>query len=219
MSCLDVKDLRPYYESTAKERQWGWREVLAKVHTDVGTVPEAGSVTRLSDWSTSGARVRERGRYTCPEDVFEHEYIRLVQALAIVAGDRETAADAVQEAFVHLVRGWTHLSTYEDPAGWVRRVALNKIREHQRSRFKQARLLLKIEQQPSLPEELRSSDPQLWELLRTLPSKQRTAVALHYMGDLTAREVAEVMHVSEGTVDQHLHRALQTLRGKLEEQR
>jgi len=39
------------------------------------------------------------------------------------------------------------------------------------------------------------------------------------MGDLTAREVAEVMHVSEGTVDQHLHRALQTLRGRLEEQR
>ena len=63
------------------------------------------------------------------------------------------------------------------------------------------------------------SDPELWQQLRTLPPKQRTAVALHYVGDLTAREVAEVMHVSEGTVDQHLHRALQTLRENLEAQR
>ena len=45
-----------------------------------------------------------------------------------------------------------------------------------------------------------------------LPLKQRTALALHYVDKLTAREVAAVMHVSEGTVRQHLHRALQTLR-------
>jgi len=192
---------------------------LATMHTDGRAFLNPGSVTRLTDWPISEAQVRERVRYRCPEEVFQHEYVRLVHALAIVAGDKETAADAVQEAFVSLVRGWDHLSSYEDPAGWVRRVALNKIREHQRSIFRQARLLLKMEQEPGLPEELRSYDPELWEQLRTLPPKQRTAVALHYMGDLTAREVAEVMHVSEGTVDQHLHRALQTLRGKLEEQR
>lgn len=192
---------------------------LAKVHTDDRTFSKTRSVTRLSDWPRSEVGVRERVRYTCPEEVFEHEYVRLIQALAIVAGNKETAADAVQEAFVCLVRGWDRLATYEDPAGWVRRVALTQIREHRRSLWRQARLVLKIGQQPSLPEELRSSDPQLWEHLRTLPPKQRTAVALHYMGDLTAREVAEVMNVSEGTVDQHLHRALQTLRVSLEGQR
>ncbi|OFW58177.1 MAG: hypothetical protein A2133_00715 [Actinobacteria bacterium RBG_16_64_13] len=178
-----------------------------------------GSVTSLRDWPATESRVREHVHYACPEDVFQHEYVRLVRALAIVAGDKETAADAVQEAFVCLVRGWDRLSTYEDPVGWVRRVALNKIRQHQRSLSRQARLLLKIGQEPSLPVELRSSDPELWERLRTLPPKQRTAVALHYMGDLTAREVAHVMHVSEGTVDQHLHRALRALREALEAER
>ncbi len=192
---------------------------LTKVHTNGKTLLKAGSVTRLSDWPMSDDRLRERTRYTCPEDVFEHEYVRLVQALAIVAGDRETAADAVQEAFVCLVRGWDRLATYEDPAGWVRRVALNQIHQHQRSIWKQARLLLKIEQQPTVPEEVWSLDPELWEQLRALPPKQRAAVALYYVGDLTAREVAEVMHVSEGTVDQHLHRALRTLRETLEGQR
>ena len=56
----------------------------------------------------------------------------------------------------------------------------------------------------------------VWERLRTLPLKQRTALALYYVGDLTEREVADVMHVSEGTVKQHLHRGRQTLRETLE---
>ena len=188
------------------------------MQTDGKAFLKTGSVTRLSDWSLREVRAPERPRYARPEDVFEHEYARLVRALAVVAGDRETAADAVQEAFVSLVRRWDRLATYEDPAGWVRRVALNQIREHQRSIWRQARLLLKIEQHQPEQAEIESFDPELWAQLRRLPSKQRTAVALRYMGDMTAREVAETMRVSEGTVDQHLHRALQSLRETLEAQ-
>jgi RNA polymerase sigma-70 factor, ECF subfamily len=188
------------------------------VLTNGETFLKTGSVVRLSDWPKDEGMLRERRRYASPEEVFQRDYVRLVQALSIVAGDREAAADAVQEAFVCLVRQWDRLSAYEDPAGWVRRVALNQIRERQRSIWRQARLLLRIEREDPAPEEVWSFDPQLWEQPRTLPPKQRTAVALYYVGDLTAREVAEVMHVSEGTVDQHLHRALQTLRGKLEAQ-
>ena len=85
---------------------------------------KTGSVTRLSDWPMSNDDAHERARYGCPEEVFEHDYDSLVKALTIVANDRETAADAVQEAFVRLVRDWERLATYEDPAAWVRRVAL-----------------------------------------------------------------------------------------------
>ena len=102
------------------------------MQTGGSTFSKTGGVTRLSDWPIGQAR-DGRTRYSCPEDVFEHDYDRLVRALTIVAGDRETAADAVQEAFVRRVRGWDRLATYEDPAGWVRRVALNQIRDHQRS--------------------------------------------------------------------------------------
>ena len=63
-----------------------------------------------------------------------------------------------------------------------------------------------------------AQDPVLWAKVRTLPLKQRTAVALYFVGDFTAREVAQTMRVSEGTVDQRLHRALETLRYTLEGQ-
>ena len=55
--------------------------------------------------------------------------------------------------------------------------------------------------------------------LTDLPLKQRTALALYYMDNLTTREVAGVMHVTEGTVKQHLHRARETLKEKFEEAR
>ena len=129
----------------------------------------------------------------------------------MVAGEREVAADAVQESFIRLVRRWDQVGAYDDPVGWVRRVALNQIRDHQRSLGRQAKLLMRMQQDSSAPDYIMATDQELWEQLRMLPDKQRTALALHYVGDLTAREVAEVMNVSEGTVSRHLHRALQTL--------
>lgn len=170
----------------------------------------------MRDWSKGqvDTPVRALTAYACPEDVFRNEYGRLVRALTIIAGDRETAADAVQESFARLVRRWDRVSTYEDPAGWVRRVALNQIRDHHRSLARRGGLFLRVQQQLPAPEGALATDQGLWEQLRALPEKQRVALALHLIGDLTARETAKVMHVSEGTVDRHLHRALHTLRKK-----
>jgi RNA polymerase sigma-70 factor, ECF subfamily len=178
----------------------------------------SGGATALRDRPKKRGDVREFMGYIRPEEVFEDHYDRLVQALTILAGDREVAADAVQEAFARLVRSWEYLARYQDPAGWVRRVALNQIRDSRRSSLRQAKYLAQFEQQEPTTDGPTPEDPVLWAKVRTLPLKQRTAVALYFVGDFTAREVAETMRVSEGTVDQHLHRALETLRDTLEEQ-
>lgn len=189
------------------------------METDWTTFSRSGSVATLGNRPSHESRLGEHARYVSPQHVFEQDYERLVQALAIVAGDKETAADAVQEAFVRLVRGWDYLSSYEDPAGWVRRVALNQILDHHRSVWRQARLLSRIQQQYQASHSTASMDERLWERLTALPLKQRTALALYYMEHLTSREVAEIMHVSEGTVKQHLHRARQTLKVTMKEAR
>jgi RNA polymerase sigma-70 factor (ECF subfamily) len=84
--------------------------------------------------------------------------------------------------------------------------------------LRQAKYFAQFGQQEPTTDELSAEDPLLWAKVRALPLKQRTAVALHFVGDFTAREVAQTMRVSEGTVDQHLHRALETLRDTLEGQ-
>ena len=51
------------------------------------------------------------------DSLFAAHYERLVRALTLVAGDPESAADAVQEAFVKAHLRWRRISRYDDPIG------------------------------------------------------------------------------------------------------
>jgi RNA polymerase sigma-70 factor (ECF subfamily) len=55
----------------------------------------------------------------------------------------------------------------------------------------------------------------LVEALAHLPRRQREAVALRYLADLSIDEVARTLGVSAGTVKQSVHRALRTLRDRV----
>ena len=118
-----------------------------------------------------------------------------MQHLSVVAGSREVAADAVQEAFVVAHVKWDRISTYEDPAGWVRRVALNRIRNHHRwrgrSRAAAARLGGGTTTMGSVVERV-----DLAEALATLSLRQRAAVALHHLEGLSVEEVAAEFKVT-----------------------
>jgi RNA polymerase sigma-70 factor (ECF subfamily) len=45
--------------------------------------------------------------------------------LVALTQDLELAEDLVQEAFCRAVARWRRISTYDDPVGWIRRVAWN----------------------------------------------------------------------------------------------
>ena len=73
------------------------------------------------------------------EPIFRAHYARLVRALTLGCGDAELAADAVQEAFVRAHERWDRIGRYDDPVGWVRRVAVNLLRDdHRRTVRKRA---------------------------------------------------------------------------------
>jgi len=74
------------------------------------------------------------------EHFFTSHYDRLVRTLAAVAGDRDEAADAVQEAFVRAHLRWRKVRSLDDPAGWVRRVAINRLNDHHRRQQRKRRL-------------------------------------------------------------------------------
>ena len=57
-------------------------------------------------------------------------------------------------------------------------------------------------------------DPDLWAAVGSLPPRARAAVSLRYIGDLTERQVAEVLGVSPGTVAS-LHQARRRLAAQI----
>jgi len=55
---------------------------------------------------------------------FRAEYARTVRTVCLVLHDQARAEEITQDAFVQLLRCWEKVSGYEQPAAWVRRVAI-----------------------------------------------------------------------------------------------
>jgi RNA polymerase sigma-70 factor (ECF subfamily) len=146
--------------------------------------------------------------------LFDAEYERLVRSLG-VAFDPVDAADAVQEAFIEADRSWDKVGGYADPAGWIRRVAVNRLLNRQRNRQRRDAILATIT--PVADDDLTAELLDLRRAVAQLPDRMRAAVCLHYLADLTVDQVAHSLDVSPGTVKSNLHDARLRLREQLGE--
>jgi RNA polymerase sigma-70 factor (ECF subfamily) len=150
--------------------------------------------------------------------LFAAHYARLVRTLTLVAGDQEIAADAVQEAFVKAHLKWRKIGRYDDPVGWVRRVAINQIHDAHRRHERKNRALRRLASR-----ERAVSDPvepdEFGRLLAALPTQQRAATALFYVDGLSIAEIAVALGIAEGSVKSHLHDARRRLKPLLEGER
>ncbi len=153
------------------------------------------------------------------DDTFRRCYGPMVRTLAVAAGDREVAADCVQEAFTRAYVRWGRVSRLEDPAGWIRHVAVNRMRDHfrkvERGRRAYGRLAPRVTGTIPAPDE----PSELFALLAGLSTQQRIAAALFYVDDLSVAEIASAMELSDGAVKYHLHAARKALREALERRR
>lgn len=155
------------------------------------------------------------------EEVFSAEFAPIERTVYLVCHDRELAKEVTQEAFVALLRRWHQVSRYERPGAWVRRVAIRlaiRAVRRERSRLGVERQALTLLPPPAEPSEGIS----VWDLdvlaaVRTLPARQRAAVALFYLDERPVAEVADLMGCSPATARVHLHRARSRLAELLSE--
>jgi RNA polymerase sigma-70 factor (sigma-E family) len=152
---------------------------------------------------------------------FLDHYDDVVRTLALVAGDRERAEDAAQEAFAKAYRRWPDVSAMERPAGWVVVVATNRLRRwitrHDR-RFRAAGDRDATAAPPPDHADAVASAAALRGALGALAPRQRAVVVLRYLCDLPTAEVAEALGVSQGTVKSALHRGLANLRLQMDDE-
>jgi RNA polymerase sigma-70 factor (ECF subfamily) len=150
------------------------------------------------------------------ECIFRAEFARLVRSLSAAAGSPDRAADAVQEAFVQAHLHWRRVRRYDDPAAWIRRVAVNRVLNQRRSGRRREAALARLGPMAPYLDDTPGADPALAAALASLPLRQRTAVALRFLGDLSVADVARAMEISEGAVKSHVHRARERLAIQLE---
>jgi RNA polymerase sigma-70 factor (sigma-E family) len=124
-----------------------------------------------------------------------------------IVGDRAEAEDLVAEAFTRALDRWDRVGNLEYRNDWLIRVVTNLAIDVLRRR----RRTLPLDRAPQ-----RSGDVErrilIVDALRRLPRRQRQAVVLRYLGQLSELETAEVLGVRAGTVKTHLRRGLAGLR-------
>ena len=147
------------------------------------------------------------------DSLFRAHYGRLVRALTLASGDAEVAADAVQEAFVKAHLHWRRIQHYDDPVGWIRRVAINRLHDDHRRQTRKGKAMQRLAVEPPTEfVEQHGFDSDLPTILAQLPKQQRIAMALFYVDELSIAEVAVALNVSEGAVKSYLHQGRARLR-------
>jgi RNA polymerase sigma-70 factor, ECF subfamily len=150
------------------------------------------------------------------EALFRQSYTSIVQSLVLAGTDQAVAEDATQEAFAQAWVRWGRISRYDNPSAWVRRVAINKVRNAHRSGLRQEAAIQRLNAGVADAAEPGESDSDLLGGLQRLPYKQRLCAVLYYVDDLSTAQVAEAIGISQGSVSQHLSRARTALRAHLE---
>ena len=153
------------------------------------------------------------------DELFRAAWPRAVLAARRVVGPEGDPEGLAAEALTRAYDRWPSVRRHPAPEAWVLRVTINLSLDRVRH---QSRV--------GVPAQLSAHDQAggvvdgfdeativrlaLCAALRELPEKQRSAVALRYLGGCVEEDIAASMKISPGTVKTHLKRGLEKLRAR-----
>jgi RNA polymerase sigma-70 factor (ECF subfamily) len=137
------------------------------------------------------------------EALFRAEYGRVVAAVRWVVRSDAVAEEVAQDAFCRALERWERVRSHERPAAWVQLVAVRlAVRVARRRRRGDA---LTPSWSPAAVDG--AVDLDLMRAIEALTPRQREAVVLHHLVDLSVADTAAAMRVRDGTVKTLLSRA------------
>lgn len=148
------------------------------------------------------------------EDFVTGEFPRLWRLARTLSGRESDASDLVQETLVRVGMRWRKLDRNGNPGAYAR-VTLARLHFAQvrRARHEVSLFLVEDRENPAADHAPGIEEREaVAQLLETIPPRQRTALVLHYLEDMSIADIASVMRCSEGTVKSQLSRARDALR-------
>lgn len=150
------------------------------------------------------------------ERFFATEYDDVLRSVAASTGNRETAVDATQDAFIKAHLHWPVIRAYDSPVAWVRRAAINASRDRERAerrrRGREAAVHTAEIAEERPEHEGLEADESAQHLLDQLAPRQREVATMFYVDDRSVDDIASALGLSVGTVKSQLSEARQRLR-------
>jgi RNA polymerase sigma-70 factor (sigma-E family) len=155
------------------------------------------------------------------EDLYREHALGLLRFALLLTGDRATAEDLVQEAFLGLHRRWHAVREQDRVLGYLRTAVVNGSWSLHRRRL----VARGFRAEPGAPawsaeDEVLASEGRraVFAAVSRLPHRQREVLALRYFLDLTEPEIASILGITRGTVASTSSRALAALGRDLREE-
>ena len=144
-----------------------------------------------------------------------------------ITGDLQQSEDIAQETFL---KAWTRLADLREPekiSGWLCSIARNLCRDSVRSRSKKPLQYVssleetqQMKQETSYPEDVYEKrlmqGEAMLSALKRIPEKYRQPLVLFHREELSIREIATALEISEDAVKQRLVRGRKYLRDEAE---
>jgi RNA polymerase sigma-70 factor (sigma-E family) len=127
-----------------------------------------------------------------------------------VCGDPHTAADLVQDALERTGVHWSRIGRAGDAEAYVRRAIINGRTSRWRKLRRESLVDVVPERSPYV--DRAPHDDTLWQLLATLPRRQRAVLVLRYYEDMSEQQIAATLGCAPGTVKSQASKALVKLR-------
>ena len=145
------------------------------------------------------------------EQLYRDRYRTFRDVLAGIVGSHDLAREVVQDAFARALREPRSFRGDGSLEAWVWKIAVN-------TALKKRRVLVREQELEAEPaaDAVVSADPSMREAVQALPPRRRLVIFLRYFADLSYREIAEIVGVSEGTIAATLSQAHRELARRLE---
>jgi RNA polymerase sigma factor (sigma-70 family) len=146
-----------------------------------------------------------------PFQVLIDAHADAVHRFLVASAGPGAADDCFQETFIAALRAYPRLRNGSNLRAWLFTIARSKAIDYHRA-TRRAPLPM-----GELPEQgvAGHADPpngDLWAAVAALPEKQRAAVTLRFVADLSHREIGAVMDCSDAAARRSVHEGLKRLR-------
>jgi RNA polymerase sigma-70 factor (sigma-E family) len=153
------------------------------------------------------------------DELFHTHYDPMVRFAVLLLGDRTSAEEVVQDAFVKMHMRQRRLGDPDSMGAYLRQSVLNGARSHLRWRGVRRRRAVPADSTVITTPERSALDSdrrrQVLAALDDLPLRQREVMVMRYWLELSEDEIAAALGISQGAVKTHAHRARQALAATL----
>ena len=135
-----------------------------------------------------------------------------VYRFCVATAGRSEADDCFQETWIAALRAYPKLRRADNLRAWLLRIAQNKAIDLHRARGRRPVPVESVPERSAAPQTMAAEEPELWEAVRALPPKQRTAVFCRTVLGMPYAELAALLESSEDAARRNVFEGLRTLR-------